>query len=265
KTNLGHLESAAGAAGLMKLTLVLQHGYVPPHLHLTEPNPYIPWDQLPVQVPTNGVTLIGQNGKRIGGVSSFGFSGTNAHLILESWTDETVPAAVENDRPAHLLVLSGQSEAALRELAARWENHLADHPDVSLADATHTAGVGRAQLPYRLAVLAADTGEAQAKLSAYRTGATTNGLFVTTSRDTRRRKLAFLFTGQGSQQVQMGRALYETQPVFRDAINRCDELLRDVLDLPLLSVLYPALGESSPIHDIAYAQPAQFAIEYALG
>lgn len=265
KTNLGHLESAAGVAGLMKLALVLQHGYIPPHLHLTEVNPYIPWDQLPVRVPTEGAALAGQNGKRIGGVSSFGFSGTNVHIILESWTESADADSAEYERPTHLLALSGQSETALRDMVAQWESHLASEPGLSLADAAYTAGVGRAQMPYRLAVLASDIEEARAKLSAYQNNAPTDGVFVTTTRDARRRKLAFLFTGQGSQQVQMGRQLYESHPVFRDAINRCHELVRNELDLPLLSILYPEPGESPPIHDIAYAQPAQFSIEYALG
>jgi acyl transferase domain-containing protein len=196
KTNLGHLESAAGVAGLMKLALVLQHGYIPPHLHLEELNPYIPWDQLQVQVPTQGVALEGQNGKRIGGVSSFGFSGTNAHIILESWPDQPEPMSVNPERPVHLLTLSGQSEAALRDTAVRWENHLVAHPDLALADAAYTAGVGRAQLAYRLAILASDVEEAREKLNAYRESRATDGLLVTTTRDSRRPKVAFLFTGQ---------------------------------------------------------------------
>ncbi len=265
KANMGHLESAAGVAGFMKLVLVLQHAYIPPHLHLEVLNPYIPWEDLAVQVLVEGGPLPEPSARRIGAVSSFGFSGTNAHLILEALPSTLQPAPSSDNRPLHLLPLSANSEHALRETAAQWERKLLAEPDIAVADAAYTAGVGRAQLPYRLALVAADSEGMLAKLAAYRLEETVSGVITTPARDSRRRKIAFLFTGQGSQFVEMGRQLYETHVVFREAINRCDTLLRPHLDRSLLSILYPDAGQLSPIQEIAYAQPAQFALQYALG
>ncbi len=156
KSNFGHLEAAAGVAGLMKAALALQHGQLPPHLHFAAPNPYIAWDKLPVTVPTQLTDLPAPDGRRLAGVSAFGFSGTNVHVILES-----VPArpaetpSSASDRSLHLLTLSARNEAALRAAARRLSAYL-DSPSgvaLPLADVCHTANTGRAQFEHRLGVV----------------------------------------------------------------------------------------------------------------
>ncbi len=260
KTNLGHMESAAGIGGLIKLVLCLQNEAIPPHLHLNQLSSYIPWEELPVTVPTGLTPWRAGDQPRIGGLSSFGFSGTNVHLIVEEAPPQPV---VESpvERPAHILTLSAKSENALQALAGRYEQHLASAAD-DLANISYTANAGRSHFNHRLAVIGETLPEIREALAAYRAGQESGGLI--SGQQLHLKGAAFLFTGQGSQYVQMGRELYETQPTFRQALDRCDELLRPYLRAPLLEALYPQADQPSLLDDISYAQPAQFAIEYAL-
>ena len=256
KTNVGHLEAAAGITGLIKVVLSLQEGEIPPHIHFKNPNPHIPWAELPIVVPTKAMPWPEIDGRRIAGLSSFGFSGTNAHIVIEGpAATAKAPATVE--RPRHLLTLSARTEAALEALAARYAGFLGSTNE-PLADVCYTANAGRAHFPHRLAVAGVDAADVRTKLQS---GAETVRGKVT---GVTAPPVAFLFTGQGSQYAGMGRELYETQPAFRAALDRCDALLRTELDVPLLSVLYPADGAVSPIDETRYTQPALFAIEYAL-
>jgi acyl transferase domain-containing protein/NADPH:quinone reductase-like Zn-dependent oxidoreductase/SAM-dependent methyltransferase len=264
KTNIGHLEATAGIAGLMKAVLCLQHREIPPHLHFHNPSPHIPWQKWPIIVPTELTPWYGVDGRLIAGVSSFGFSGTNAHVVLEAAPAiESVEAAVE--RPLHVLALSAKNEAALRELAGRLAGYLADEAAPSLADVCFTANAGRAHFQHRMAVTAESPDDLRDKLDAFLNGRETVGLSRGAAERVDKPKIAFLFTGQGAQYVNMGRQLYETQPTFRAALDRCAEILAPHLECPLLSVLYPEPGEESALlDDTAYTQPALFALEYAL-
>jgi len=261
KTNIGHLEAAAGIAGLIKVVLSLQHGEIPPSLHFKQPNPHINWEELPVKVATQ--LMPWPIGTRLAGVSSFGFGGTNAHVVLEEAPPEIrEKAAVE--RPLHLLCLSAKTPEALNELVSRYSQHLAAKPSLELGDICFTANTGRSHFNYRLSVVASQLEEALEKLAAFSTGQETTGVFQ--GRVNTKNKIAFLFTGQGSQYVGMGRQLYQLSPTFRNTLDRCDEILRALLEKPLLEVLYPKEGENLPyiIDETAYTQPALFALEYAL-
>ncbi|RJO70843.1 aminotransferase class III-fold pyridoxal phosphate-dependent enzyme [Nocardia panacis] len=265
KTNIGHLEAAAGMAGLLKAILMLRHRRIPPHRNLSRPNPQIPWGDLPIEVPTESREL--PDGAI--GVSAFGFSGTNAHIVLTAATDSAVPegdsvsAPVRTeDRPRHVLRLSARSSEALRDLAARYAAVVRGDA-APFADVCFTAGVARSAHSHRLAVHAASGSEAAEQLSAFAAGQRAR---VAVGEATEEPKVAFLFTGQGSQHAGMGRLLFETQPGFRRTLLTCDEILRDVLQVPLLEVLYPDPGgaHAELIERTAYAQPAIFALEYAL-
>jgi malonyl CoA-acyl carrier protein transacylase len=262
KTNIGHTEAVSGIAGLIKVVLSMQNKYIPPHLHFKELNPHMTLDGIPAVIPTVGMEWKRpQSCRRLAGVSSFGFSGTNAHVILEEApVREQVRALFERSR--HLLSLSAKSEKGLLELAQRYEDFFATHPESSLADVCFTANVGRSHFEHRLVLAAESILELREHLRAFASGEETIGLVsgLSSSHPT----IAFLFTGQGSQYAGMGCLLYETQPTFRAALDRCDEILRPYLDLPLLSVLYPQAGETSPLDETAYTQPALFALEYAL-
>ena len=263
KTNIGHLQAASGVAGLIKLVLALQHEEIPPHLHFEQPSAHIPWSDLPVRVGTDLGTWPSREDGRFGGVSAFGISGTNAHVIVgEAPVGETASSAP--DRPLHLLTLSARTDSALAELARRAAQRLTLQPSLPLADVCYTANTGRAQFADRLAVIAESTEQAAAILAAIAGGQDAAGVLKGKVAAVDRPKVAFLFTGQGSQYVGMGRQLYDSQPTFRRAVDRCAELVDRHLDRPLLSVLYPPPGESSPIDQTAYTQPALFAIEYAL-
>jgi len=263
KTNVGHLEAAAGVAGLIKVILAMQHEEIPPHLHFKQPNPHINWDKLPIAVPTEPTPWSTGKKRRLAGVSSFGISGTNAYVILEEAPiREPQPATAE--RSGHLLTLSAKTEEALKELAKSYEQYLTEKPDLDLGDVCFTAYTGRSHFEHRLSVVASSTTQVCEKLAAFSTQQEATGVFSRQVSGTSQPKVAFLFTGQGSQYVGMGRQLYETQPIFRAALDHCNELLRPYLEKPLLEVLYPASGESSPLDETAYTQPALFALEYAV-
>jgi microcystin synthetase protein McyG len=264
KTNLGHLEAAAGIAGLIKTVLALEHGEIPPHLHLETPNPHIAWSEIPVVVPMARTHWPTAEGRRVAGVSSFGFSGTNAHVVVEEAPERAPAPPPGPERPLHLLTLSAKSPEALRQLAARYQEHLAGHPSEAFADICFTANAGRARFSHRLAVVAESAAQAGEKLAARGRGEEPRDCFAGRTESASEPKLAFLFTGQGAQYIGMGRDLYATQPTFRQALGRCAELLAGHLDRPLLSVLYPEAGAASPLDETAYTQPALFALEFAL-
>jgi acyl transferase domain-containing protein/acyl-CoA synthetase (AMP-forming)/AMP-acid ligase II/acyl carrier protein len=259
KTNLGHLSSAAGIASLIKVVLSLQHAEIPPHLHLTEPNPHIPWDKLPFRVPTELTPWTGE--PRLAGVSSFGMSGTNVHVLVEE-APASQPAPIVG-RPTHLLTLSGKTEQALADQVSKYIDYFTQHPTVNLADVCYSGNTGRVHFEHRLAVIADDVAELQKKLAAYQQGERVNGLVQGQSE---KPKIAFLFTGQGSQDLDMGRELYETQPLFREIMVQCDQILQSYLEIPLLELLYGENKEDNKklLSQTKYTQPALFAIEYAL-
>lgn len=264
KTNIGHLEASSGIAGFIKVILALQHEAIPPHLHLKNLNPHIPLQTLPLTIPTKLQAWPRSDTPRLAGVSSFGFGGTNAHIILEEApiASKTETNAVE--RPLHLLNLSAQSKKSLRDLALRYINCLGHAADASLADTCFTASTGRTHFSQRLSVTAATLPQLEERLQAFLDGKQVRGVRYGYVQGRQQSPLVWLFTGQGSQYPGMGRQLYETQPTFRDALWRCSEILRSYLDIPLLSLLYPAPGSPNLLHETIYTQPALFALEYSL-
>jgi myxalamid-type polyketide synthase MxaC len=254
KTNIGHLESAAGIAGLIKVVLSLQHGRIPPHLHFQTLNPDIDWKGVPVEIPVDGKDWKRGERPRLAGVSSFGFSGTNAHVVIE---EAPVPQRVEPSGPergVHVLALSARTGSALLKLAERYAAHLADS-DAAVSDVCYTANTGRAHFAERAVYVAATREELQTRL---REGTP----FRSRPRSLNGPRIAFLFSGQGAQYPGMGRELYETEPVFRTAVDRCAAALDGELSPGLLEVLYG--NATALLDDTRYTQPALFAIEYAL-
>ncbi|QRK07699.1 SDR family NAD(P)-dependent oxidoreductase [Archangium violaceum] len=261
KTNMGHLEAAAGIAGLMKVVLALQHEAIPKHLNFSRLNPRIRLDGTPFFIPTELQPWKRSAAPRLAGVSAFGMSGTNAHVILEEAPLPAAPACTPAPRPAHLLTLSARSEEALLAMARRQAEHLAAHPELDAADVCFTTNTSRTRMPHRLTVVGGSTQALASSLSAFASGARLEQVASGKAGHTPP-KVAFLFTGQGAQFAGMGRRLYETSAVFRDALERCAARLRPRMDL--LSVLYPKDGAPSLIDQTAYSQPALFALEYAL-
>jgi acyl transferase domain-containing protein/NAD(P)-dependent dehydrogenase (short-subunit alcohol dehydrogenase family)/phospholipid N-methyltransferase len=268
KTNLGHLEAAAGVAGLIKAVLMVQHGEIFPHLNFETPNPFIAWDEVPAVIPTALTPWPAGYERRIAGVSSFGFSGTNAHILVEAPPAAPPEASPAPARPLTVMTLSGRGHAALRAQAERLQPVVAAAADQAVfADIAYTLNTGRARLPSRLALVAASAGQAAERLAAYLEGQDSPGLAAGEAPTADPPKVAFLFTGQGAQYLHMGRRLYETEPVFREALERCAALLQPWMDVPLIAILYPESAspeQAARIDHTAYTQPALFAIEYAL-
>jgi acyl transferase domain-containing protein/NADPH:quinone reductase-like Zn-dependent oxidoreductase/SAM-dependent methyltransferase len=263
KTNLGHMESAAGVGGLIKTILQLQKGVIAPHLNFKQPSSRIAWGQLPVQVPTTVVPWPSQEGrKRIAGVSAFGFSGTNAHLLLEA-APEPEPRPRPLERGRHVLVLSAKNESSLRELALSYSSVLERQPQWSFSDICHSASAGRTHFTHRAAIVATSASELKEKLRLLHGGESAEPVLHGCVADDEVAKVAFLFTGQGSQYYAMGRELYHSQPLFRDALHQCDEILSQNTGWSLLDLLYSSTDHSQ-IHQTAYSQPLLFSIEFAL-
>ncbi|MFN6011015.1 MAG: beta-ketoacyl synthase N-terminal-like domain-containing protein [Microcystis sp.] len=260
KTNIGHLEIAAGMASLLKVILSLKNQEIPPHLHFKELNPDLAAAATALKIPTASLPWQRTEEPRRAGISAFGLSGTNAHIIIEEPPQLSFNPS-EVDRPAHLLTLSAKSDDALDDLAQKWVNYLEKNSQLNLADLAFSANTGRGQFNHRLAILAKSTLEAKDSLTAFTQKQPCLNVFSQAVAKSRQNKIAFLFTGQGSQYADMGRQLYETQPTFRHALEECDRLLQPYLEKSLLEVLY---SDSSLLDQTAYTQPALFAIEYAL-
>jgi amino acid adenylation domain-containing protein len=260
KTNVGHLDIAAGVTGLINATNILRHGILPPTLHFREPNPTFDLGNSPFYVNTKRTEWKQQELPRRAGVSAFGVGGTNAHVILEEPPAQT---STDSARPAQLLVLSARSELALEKATDNLAEHLKSRQDLPLADLAWTLQVGRRRFTYRRTAVVHNISDAIRVLSQHdRTRVQTR----CNSNDPA--AVYFLFPGQGSQHPHMGRQVYETEPVFRQWVDRCCEILRPHLGENLLPVLYPSHeaseSESRRLTDTALAQPAIFTVEYAL-
>lgn len=261
KTNFGHAESASGVAGLIKAMLVLQHGVIPPHLHFDEPSNEIAWDRMAIEVPTVPTPWTG-DGPRLAGVSSFGFSGTNAHLICAAPPERSVTPAKRPARDVEVVCLSAQSPGALREMAAAHAEHL-DRADVELGALARTLNTARDVFPHRDAYIVGTTAEVREALAARANASTTRQVISGHFGSSRSVRPVMLFTGQGSQYTSMGRELFASEPVFAGVIDQCDVLLRANFDLPLVDIMFDD-SENARLHDTAIAQPAIYSIQMAL-
>jgi acyl transferase domain-containing protein/2-polyprenyl-3-methyl-5-hydroxy-6-metoxy-1,4-benzoquinol methylase/acyl carrier protein len=265
KTNIGHLDAAAGVTGLIKTVLALKHQQIPPSLHFQEPNPQIDFANSPFYVNTKLTEWTTNGIPRRAGVSSFGIGGTNAHVILEEAPVEEQGGrgAEGQGRKYHLLVLSAKTESAVEAATANLANHLKQHPDLNLADVAHTLGVGRRAFDYRRMVVCQDMNDAVKVLS------TSDSQRVFTQyQQPSHRPVVFMFSGQGTQYVNMGRELYESEPSFTLVVDRCCELLKLHLSLDLRHILYPNETQTAKateqLKQTSVAQSALFVIEYAL-
>ncbi|MBD2136211.1 acyltransferase domain-containing protein [Anabaena sp. FACHB-1237] len=270
KSNIGHLEAGAGIAGLIKVVLQLKHQQIAPSLHFHNPSSFINWQNLPVQVNTKFVPWeINPDVQktRVAGVSSFSFSGTNAHIILEEFTPET-PAQNSIQRPFHVFTISAKTENSLQDLITSYQNHLLANPQLNLADICFTANTGRAHFNHRISIVADSNDDLITKLKQLENNReieTPNIFYDQIPTNGTTPKIAFLFTGQGSQYVGMAKQLYETNAVFRESLEQCKEILKQYLEIPLLDIIYsPSSTTNNLIDETVYTQPALFAIEYSL-
>jgi acyl transferase domain-containing protein/NAD(P)-dependent dehydrogenase (short-subunit alcohol dehydrogenase family)/acyl carrier protein len=299
KTNIGHLESAAGIAGLIKVLLAMQHHQLPKLANFNQQNPRIKLEDSPFYLLTDTCDwplLLDDSGEiipRRAGVSSFGFGGVNAHLVLEEALNKAVGREHQArgiERSHYLLTLSAKTETALKALLIRYQAHLQTHPEQELADIAYTTNVGRSHFSYRLAIVAPSLENLQDKLVRLQSENRSENRIVGCHGNEippglTSPKIAFMFSGQGSQSVNMGLDLYRTEPVFRESVDRCCEILKLHLGMDLRRILYPGIldpesySESEPtsaatdateqfateqLAQTQFAQPALFAIEYAL-
>ena len=255
KANIGHLEAAAGIAGLIKAVLCLRHGDVPAQPHLDTINPLIKLDNSALEIARFATPL--RQGARAA-VSSFGFGGTNAHVILEQAPDRAQPEQEQATLPPYLLALSTRDPRALRDLAGQYAARCRDEgAAIDAEQLCRAAATRRPHLDYRLAISGGSTRDFAEQLEAL---ASEEGDFHRTPADPP--SVAFLFTGQGSQYLNMGRSLYERHAGFRATLDRCDQVLSKILDRSLLSVMFGT--DADLLGQTAYTQPALFALEYAL-
>lgn len=260
KTNIGHLDAAAGIAGLIKTVLALKHKQIPPSLNFEQPNPQIDFANSPFYVNTTLTEWKAGLTPRRAGVSSLGIGGTNAHVILE----EAPALAVSSpSRPWQLLVLSAKTDSALETATENLVQYLKQQSDITLADVAHTLQVGRREFNHRCVLVCEDIEDATSALQVRDPQRVFTNLL-----EVENRPIAFMFPGQGAQYVDMGKELYQTEPIFREQVDLCCQLLQSHIGLDLRSLIYPGESESEAaaqkLQQTDITQPALFVIEYAL-
>ena len=270
KTNVGHMDTAAGAAGLIKVVLALKHGLIPPGLYFKNPNPAIDFENSPFYVNTELKEWRSETHPLRAGVSSYGIGGTNVHVVLEEAPKRTQNTEPEpGNRRHHLLLLSAKNPSALDIMTKNLLNELKNNPGPTLADVAYTLQVGRKVFNHRRSLVCASAEEAVEALSSTSTG---SGNVHTFNSDTRKKpRMVFMFPGQGAQYVNMGIDLYKTEPVFQEAMDHCFNILKPLMGYDLKDILYPHATRnsqlaSSPekITQTEITQPVIFAFEYAL-
>ncbi len=259
KATIGHLEAASGIASLIKVVLCLQHEGIPPHLHLYQLNPQISLENTPLAIPVQRQQWPRGERKRVAGISAFGLGGANAHMIV---SDASVPLgmAMEVERPKHILTLSAKCENALHELALRYQAFLVRYSDLSPGDICFTANTARSQFDHRLAIVAGSTTQLREALHAFITGNKAESSWTRgTSASRKQPELVFVFPGEAEN---LGRQLYQTQPTFRKAFDRCSDILHPRVRKPSSDVLYESSIDK--YRDIGTHALTAFAVEYAL-
>jgi acyl transferase domain-containing protein/NADPH:quinone reductase-like Zn-dependent oxidoreductase/acyl carrier protein len=277
KTNIGHTESAAGLAGLIKVALMLKNGKIPPNLHFNTPNPKIPFEELKLRVPTTLENWPDTNGggSRAAGVNSFGFGGTNAHAVLESYQapDKTTGAAAPTKKSADdngrmcLVPLSAHTPEALKALAKSYSEFLESDntaKELTLADIGHTASLHRNHHAYRLTIATRSVIELPGFLTAFCAEERRIGISVGKTALKTPSKPAFVFSGMGQQWIGMGRKLYGSEPVFREVIDACDRLFKTHTDEWSVRDELTAGEQSSRLHETRIIQPCIFSVQAAL-
>ena len=294
KTNIGHLEAAAGMAGVIKVLLAMQNDAIPGQLNFETPNPHIAWDKIAVKVLTDKTPWPNEQ-QKIAGVSAFGMSGTNAHLVIEappeiasareekptcSYARQSVEptsdregaeppsgdgsyiAALATDTCTnpHLIVVSGKSDESVRQLAGKYARHLGSNPETSIGDIGFTSTCGRSHYEHRGAIVATSSEQAIERLRELERSATGDAVFSGHHRRTP--KIAWQFTGQGSQYLSMGKGLYDAWPVFKEAIDQCDAWLMPLRKRSLTDVMFG--DDETSIHQTQWTQPAIFAVQMGL-
>lgn len=260
KTNLGHMDAAAGVAGLIKTVLMLESKEIPPSLHFEKPNPEIDFDNSPFYVNTKLRKWIADGSPLRAGVSAFGLGGTNAHVVLEE-APETEPSG--SFRPRQLLLLSAKTKQALDAASANLREYLAQNSTVNIADVAYTLQIGRKAFNHRRFIVCEDANDAVQGLKSI-----DPNRVKTRHVESRAPEVVFMFPGQGAQYVNMGLELCRTESVFQEQIDQCSEILRPHLSFDLRDILYPEKGNTEQLaqqlKQTSIAQPALFSIEYAL-
>ncbi|MFT5756096.1 MAG: amino acid adenylation domain-containing protein [Alteromonadaceae bacterium] len=265
KANIGHLEAAAGMAGFIKTLLCLEHQSIPRQIHFVKPNPHIDWQAINIKIPTAVMPWPENKGKGYAGVSSFGFGGTNAHLILEQAptlnvlkVDEKSVSACDKDdvkSASGLLVCSSKHHDSSKNLLANYYSFIKKNKDMALADLCYTASIARPEFNYRYAIAYKNRQDLLEKLSekSLQPCKINNPL----------PKIAFLFTGQGSQYAGMGKTLFDSYSVYKDSMKKCDKIVLALMGFSIIEEISIEV-DSSQLNETGYSQPALFALEYSL-
>ncbi len=265
KSNIGHLTTAAGIAGLIKTVLALQHQQIPPTLYFESPNPEIDFTNSPFYVNTQLSAWESNSSPRRAGVSAFGFGGTNAHVVLEEWQPlrHTAESTIRRPKSPQLLLLSAKTPTALASATTNLATHLQQHPEINLNDVAYTLRVGRSEFNYRRMVVVSDVKDAINTLNSPQT----QRIFDNTG-SIQPHQVVFMFAGQGAQYINMALDIYQTEIYFQEQVDRCCEILQPHLGYDLRAILYPSAEATAiaaqQLQQTVTTQSALFVIEYAL-